>query len=252
MNNNFYEHPDIYDIAHTEKLNEVLKEYYITIFNGKKINSIHDCSFGTGNLSFILSKIGYDLSGSDLSEKMLNKAEEKIKKEGLSIELIKCDFRKLTEKIDKKYDCVICTGNSLAHVSNNDVDKTLIEMSKLVNEKGYIYFDTRNWEKILETKQRFYYYQPIFRGDERINFMQVWDYNLDDTITFNLLYSFEKDNKIYKREEFQEVYYPFKLKFIEEKLNKLGFIDIEINNFLNLDVKEFEDMEWYSVIARKS
>ncbi len=80
------------------------------------------------------------------------------------------------------------TGNSLAHVTNEDVKTTLNEMGTLV------------------------------KNDERINVMQVWDYNSNDTITFNLLYAFE---------------------------------NVEIYNFIHHQLKEFSEMEWYVVVARK-
>lgn len=149
--------------------------------------------------------MGYVVSGSDISMDMLNKAKEKNKSENLKIQLQQSDFRDLTSNIKGKFDCVMSTGNSLAHVPNEEVKKSLYQMAQLIKKKGYIYIDTRNWDRILSTKQRFYYYQPIFKDNQRINAMQVWDYNIDNSITFNLLYSFEKDNKIYKREEFKEM-----------------------------------------------
>lgn len=42
----------------------------------------------------------------------------------------------------------------------------------------------------------------------KVNLVQVWDYNLDNTMTFHLLYTFEKENQIYQKEEFEETYYP--------------------------------------------
>ncbi len=251
MSEALYKNPDIYDIAYTEKVDEIVMEHYKNVFAGKDIETIHDCSFGTGSLSIVLARMGYKLSGSDISESMLKKAGEKIKEEGLTIKLVQSDFRELTANINDTYDCVMSTGNSLAHVNNADVIKTIYEMSKLVNENGYIYIDSRNWDKIRDTKQRFYYYPPFFRDGERINLVQVWDHNIDGTITFNFLYSFEKDNKILRHEEFAETYHPLSIELIVESLNKLGFGNFEIHNFGNAKIHKLEDMQWYSIIARK-
>lgn len=68
------------------------------------------------------------------------KAREKIKKEGLNVDLIQSDFRELTSNIKGTYHCVMSTGNSLAHVNNTDVGKTIYQMSKLVKANGYINF----------------------------------------------------------------------------------------------------------------
>lgn len=251
LTRSFYDNPDIYDLAHTEKIDEMLKEYYKNIFKDKDIKTIHDCSFGTGHISIVLAKMGYKVSGSDISERMLEKAEENIRRQGLSIELFQSDFRKLTDKINGTYDCVMSTGNSLAHVNNEDAGKTIYEMSRLVRDNGYIYIDTRNWDRILNTKQRFYYYNPFFKDGERINLTQVWDHNDDGTVTFNFLYSYEKENRILRHEEFQELYYPLKKETIESFLRECGFRNIEIHNFGNPKITGFGDMEWYSIIAEK-
>lgn len=49
-------------------------------------------------------------------------------------------------------------------------------MDRLVRPDGYLYLDTRNWDKILEDRQRFYRYHPVFHGTDRINLIQIWDY----------------------------------------------------------------------------
>ena len=74
---------------------------------------------------------------------------------------------------------------------------------------AYLYFDLRNWDRIVRQKQRFYCYDPAFlpNGD-RVNLMQVWDHLPDGSITFNLLYTFERANKIFQKEHFEEHYYP--------------------------------------------
>ena len=72
------------------------------------------------------------------------------------IELKCCDFRKLSCWEDKQFDCVASTGNSLPHVNNDDVLTALEQMNSLVKKGGYLYLDTRNWEKFSNEKKRFY------------------------------------------------------------------------------------------------
>ncbi|WP_066495276.1 class I SAM-dependent methyltransferase [Abyssisolibacter fermentans] len=247
----FYSKPNIYDITFTPRFNEALKKHYKRVLDKKSIKTIHDCSFGTGNLTLVLKEMGYEISGSDISQEMLKEASTKINKNGWDINLTQCDFRDLDSKINDKFDCVMSTGNSLGHVPNDDVIVTLRAMNKLVKDDGYIYIDTRNWDNILENKQRFYFYPPYFKDDKRINLIQVWDYNEDNSVDFNILYSFEKDNKIIKREEFKLKYYPLKRDFIYDELTKLGYKEITIYNFLDHKITKFEEMEWYCIIAKK-
>lgn len=139
------------------------------------------------------------LSGSDLSEEMLKKCGSKAEKMGYSIELKCSDFRDLSCWNGNTYDFVASTGNSLPYVNNSDVLHVLEQMDSFVKVGGYLYLDTRNWELMLKDKPRFYLYDPLFDGENRVNTVQVWDYNPDDSMTFNILYTFEKNQNISKR-----------------------------------------------------
>ena len=61
--------------------------------NSNKQIQILDIGCGTGRHSIELSKRGYQLTGIDLSDTMLNKAREKALKEGLTIDFQKHDAR---------------------------------------------------------------------------------------------------------------------------------------------------------------
>ncbi len=82
--------------------------------------------------------------------------------------------------------------------------------------------------------------------------MQVWDHNADGSITFNLLYSFERDNKVIQREVFEEHYNPFPIGLARDRLMSLGYANFDIRpvptNHPKADVSE---MEWYRIIAQK-
>ncbi|SHI44398.1 class I SAM-dependent methyltransferase [Lutispora thermophila] len=246
-----YERPDIYDLAYTEETYKILKEHYMKMFKDCQISSILDCSFGTGNLTIVLAEMGYKVSASDISEAMLEKGREKALKKGLDIELKQCDFRNLSKNFHDKYDCVMSTGNSLPYVKNDELEKVLREMDALVRDKGYLYFDIRNWDKIIRTHQRFYFYPPFFKDDIRINLFQIWDHNSDGTITFNIVYSFEKENKVIQREIFEEIYNPVSKDFIIKVLDELGYYDFKIKPYPYIREVELEDVDWYCLLARK-
>ena len=125
-------------------------------------------------------------------------------------------------------------------------------MNNLVKPRGYLYLDTRNWDKILKDHQRFYLYNPVFHGENRINLIQVWDYSDDGSIIFNLLFTFEKDGKIFQKEFFEEHYNPIPNNLIFETLKEMGYESIEIYPCPSI-AKEMplEEMEWYAVIAHK-
>lgn len=145
------------------------------------------------------------------------------------------------------------TGNSLPHVENDDLLLALERMDALVEEGGYLYFDVRNWDRILQERNRFYVYNPMFDGDTRVNLVQVWDYHDDGSMTFHLLYTFEKENRIFQRETFEEHYYPIEREKLLGKLRELGYGEIEIMCFPAFFEDVDTDMvEWYCVMARKN
>lgn len=247
-----YNRADIYDLLEDEYRYNVYKRHWEALLKNRQIETFLDVSIGSGSVTLPVTELGVRLSGSDLSEAMLRKCREKADAKKLSLTLECCDFRAVAEHFSEKYDCVASTGNSLPYVSNEDVCKTLEQMDSLVNPGGYLYFDVRNWDKILRERQRFYLYNPFFDGDTRINLIQVWDYNEDDSMTFHLLYTFEKENRIFQKEKFEEHYIPVRRKILLDKLREMGYEEIEIMNFpIGISGNSVDDTDWYCVMAGK-
>lgn len=247
-----YDRADIYDLLEDDNRFYAYKRHWEKVLGDKEVKTLLDVSIGSGSVTLPLAELGITLSGSDLSESMLKKCREKADRMGYEPELKVCDFREVSKQFGQKFDCVASTGNSLPYVSNEDVKKTLEEMDALVKTGGYLYFDMRNWDKILRDRNRFYLYNPFFDGDVRINLIQVWDYHEDETMTFNLLYTFEKDNKVFQKEKFEEHYIPIRQSILKDKLEEMGYTDIQIFAFpAQAELKEIGEADWYSVIAQK-
>lgn len=222
------------------------------ILSGKPIRKLLDVSIGSGNLTLPLLDLGIDVFGSDLSDQMLANCRKKAEVKKKTIDLRRCDFRELTKNFRERFDCVASTGNSLPYVTNSEVLAVLEQMDALVRPGGYLYFDVRNWDRILKTRQRFYTYNPVFSQDVRVNLVQAWDYNHDGTMDFNLLFTFEKNNRIFQKEVFQEHYYPISQTLLLEKLICMGYTDIEITCMpAQLGAFDIAKHDWYSVIAKK-
>ena len=204
-----YDRTDIYDLFDSPQKDAATKRHWETVFSGKPIRSALDVSIGTGSLTLPLADLGVSLYGSDLSGSMLARCRKKADERGITIDLRQSDFRELTCHFDRKFDCVMSTGNSLAYVTNDEITGVLEQMDALVQSGGYLYFDLRNWDKIVRQKMRFYCYNPTFlpNGD-RVNLMQVWDHLSDGSIVFNLVYTFERGNQIFQKEHFEEHYHP--------------------------------------------
>ncbi|MBO4871877.1 MAG: class I SAM-dependent methyltransferase [Lachnospiraceae bacterium] len=247
-----YERADIYDLIESEKRTEIIREDWKQFLGDRQIRTFLDVSIGTGGMTLPLQELGIEVFGSDLSEEMLSRCRKKALAKQKPVRLEGSDFRDLACWKGMQFDCVASTGNALGYVSNGDVLKTIEQMDALIRPGGYFCFDSRNWEMILQEKQRFYVYNPFFRDGTRINLVQVWDHNADGSITFNLLYTFEQENKIVQKEIFEEHYHPFPLKLVTDKLSALGYGSVCVRPFpCSVPETDFHKIEWYRLIARK-
>lgn len=248
-----YDRADIYDLFENDRRWGIVREHWKKVLGEKKIRSFLDVSYGTGNLTLPLAELGIEIYGSDLSDAMLRRGKEKAEQKGFQVNLRQCDFRNLGRAFNQKFACVASTGNSLAYVTNGEVLDVLEQMDSLVNPGGWLYFDLRNWDKILREKNRFYVYEPVFVDDARVNCVQLWDYNSDGSMTFNILYTFERDNRFFKKEQFAERYIPIKREILLKKLADLGYRDLQAHcHPACFEGISAEDAEWYCVIARKA
>ena len=85
----------------------------------------------------------------------------------------------------------------------------------------------------------------------RVNAIQLWDYNADDSMTFHLLCTFEKDNKFFQKEEFEEHYIPIKREIIIKKLVEMNYKDIKLMCHPACFDVDVDKADWYCVVARK-
>ncbi len=250
-----YDRADLYDLLENEQRYQIAKRHWERVLRGRRVQTLLDVSVGSGNLTLPLAELGVELHGSDLSEAMLERCREKAGKREIPINLRLSDFRRLDEAFDggAVFDCVASTGNSLPYVTNAEVPDVLAQMDRLVRPGGYLYLDLRNWDRILETKQRFYLYNPTFLDNGmRMNLVQVWDRHGDGSMTFNLLYTFERENRIVQKEIFEEHYFPIKKQQLLEELERLDYEEIELMCLpAFLDGVKPENAEWYCMLAHK-
>ena len=69
---------------------------------------------------------------------------------------------------------------------------------------------------------------------------------------FNLLYTFERDNRIFQKEIFVEQYHPFRLELVERKLRKMGYGSLKLTPVPdNHSEADLSKTEWYRMIAHK-
>ena len=129
-----YERADIYDLMESEHRYKAFMGHWAEVLKGKNVNTLLDVSIGSGGVTIPLLDLGIRLFGSDLSESMLERCDQKIKAKGYEAQLQVCDFRNLCDKFSMRFDCVASTGNSLAYVTNEELLCVLEQMNELIRK----------------------------------------------------------------------------------------------------------------------
>lgn len=246
-----YDFPDAYDLFYPTGYQEAAREFFRSLFAGQEIRQVLDCSVGSGLLSLPLARMGCTITGTDVNQQMLRQARKNFAAEGLPVVLQQADFTNLTRKINRRFNLVMCSGNSLAHVKPEVIPVVLREMDALVEPGGLLYIDSRNWDLIIPRQQRFYLYNPVIRDRGRVNLLEVWDYHKDGSLTANYLVSEEVENRIVSKRQFYTIHWPFPYHVITQTLAELGYGDLFSCKMGDTGVVNLNEADWYALTAIK-
>lgn len=263
---NLYKTPALFNQNMSKEQQDKFQEFYKEVFKEYDITKIHDCSIGAGGTTLPLSRLGYKVSGSDLSKTLLNKAKENFKSEGYDIELFESDFRNLENDLNGTYDCIISTGNSLPHVNNSDVEVFVKSVHNKLNENGLLYIDIRNWDKLLSDKPIFSARDPfVMTKQQHTSLYLIHNWHDDNSVDFMFVTSTDKCGKHESDVIINApTYYPLEYKTYEKILNENGFMirkcfdaDYLWSSFhKNVEKtgdfeKDFDLISWYGILAQK-
>lgn len=123
------------------------------LFKRHICRKIIDVGCGTGNHALRLSKMGYEVTGIDISPSMLKMASEKDKEK--RVKFLQGDMRRLNRSVQKgqKFDAAICLGYTFFHlITDEDVRMFLNGLHSILRENGIFVFNARNAKKINEEK----------------------------------------------------------------------------------------------------
>jgi 2-polyprenyl-3-methyl-5-hydroxy-6-metoxy-1,4-benzoquinol methylase len=121
------------------------------LFREHNCKSVIDIGCGTGNHAVRLSKLGYEVTGIDVSPAMLQKAKEKDKH--ARVRFMQGNVQKLETVVPKgeRFDAAICVGVVFSHFLTNKVVRGFFNsLHTVVRRNGLFIFDVRNAKKISE------------------------------------------------------------------------------------------------------
>lgn len=115
------------------------RDFFEKLFTKHDVKTVLDCACGTGQHLYMLFEMGFDVSGSDYSEAMLEVADINLKKCEKTITLCQCDFRYLERKHTQTFDAIVCLTTALPHLhTDRDLITALRSMKNRLNKNGLL------------------------------------------------------------------------------------------------------------------
>jgi glycine/sarcosine N-methyltransferase len=149
--------------------------------------TVLDCACGIGTQALGLAKLGFRVTGTDISPGAVERTRLEASARGLDLRLYVADMLHLSAVPETGFDAVICMDNALPHFS---CDEHLAEAASQVRKKlragGTFMASIRDYDHLI--KERPVIQGPSFFSDEgrrRIVF-QLWDWTDERTYTFHL------------------------------------------------------------------
>ncbi len=149
--------------------------------------NVLDCTCGIGTQSLGLAKLGYRVTGSDLSAAAVQRARAEAAARQLNIPFYVADVRRLDELPIGDFDAVISMDNALPHLlSDADLAEGARQMRAKLRPGGTLVASIRDYDAL--ARKRPAVQGPAFYSDsgQRRIILQVWDWEDDRRYTFHL------------------------------------------------------------------
>lgn len=150
-------------------------------------STILDCACGIGTQSLGLAKLGFPVTGCDVSERAVERARLEASRRNLNIQFSVANMLNLKCLAHADFDAVICMDNSLPHLQSAE---QLLQAAEQIRSRlrpgGFLMASIRDYDQL--TKERPTVQGPSFytdHGRRRIVF-QVWDWVDDRRYIFHL------------------------------------------------------------------
>jgi ubiquinone/menaquinone biosynthesis C-methylase UbiE len=158
------------------------RPHFQSLINRFHFQNALDAGCGSGFHSVLLSQLGVDVLGVDVSSEMLHLAAEHAREQNVRLRTLQCSFDTLGEMIKERFASVFVLGNSLAHLlSAAALEKALNNFATVLEPHGVLIVQILNYERILARRESMLSEKQV--GNRTI----VRSYQYDDNgIVFNI------------------------------------------------------------------
>ena len=136
---------------------------------------ILDCACGIGTQAIGLAALGYNVTGSDISDAELAQARSRAEQNQVSLPFRHADFCALSDVFAERFDIVIAMDNALPHMLTNEaLDGAIRSITDRIADGGMFVASIRDYDSILKDRPPYSppYIHDLARG-QRVCF-QTW------------------------------------------------------------------------------
>lgn len=232
MQNAYKEFSQIYDLL-MDMDYEKCTSFIMSKLKGKR--KILEAACGTGSVTKLLAENNYKITAFDLSQDMLMRAYEKLKRSPMVHFL---NQNMIDFKIDDKFDAAICCCDGINYLNEEELSLFFERIYHHLSQGSKFIFDMSTQYKYEKMFCDTYVYDD---GD----IFYVWENELMDNKTVNIEINFfiqeEKTNK-YSRITEEQVQYMYSSEEIIGKLRDAGFGNIEVFDDYNEEICKDESL----------
>ncbi|WP_292490759.1 class I SAM-dependent methyltransferase [Methanoculleus sp. 10] len=250
----FKKYADFYDQLYRDKDYQRECEFIRDIFatySTRKITSILDLGCGTGSHALIFTDMGYDVTGVDQSETMLDIARMKAVEKNKNIQFRKQDIRHLD--LPQQFDAAVAMFAVMGYqTSNRDFEDALISVYKHLSPGGLFIFDVWFGPAVLMQKPQDRVKEVELQDKKIIRYAHPTLDIIKQTVEVNYTVLEIKRNKELAEAKEHHLMRFFFYSELTYFLNMAGFDALRIGQFMHLENAPDESSWNIVVICEKN
>ena len=200
-----------------------------------------ECACGTGSLTLPLRKMGYQMTGIDLSEDMLARAMEKARAAGLNVPFVRQDMAALA--VPRRVDCVLATCDGVNYLAQPDRARAFFAAAHAaLRPGGALIFDVSTPAKLRDALGD----HTLFSDEKEISF--IWRNRFDEKsacVRMALSVFVRRPDGAYDRLEETQVQRAHTREELRSWLKTAGFGDVRFFGRLRVSPPRAGDDRWH-------
>jgi SAM-dependent methyltransferase len=184
-----------------------------------------DCACGIGTQAIGLAQCGHRVTGSDVSERAVERAQREAERRRLPIRFLVSDMTELKEIAESEFDAVVAFDNALPHLERNDLEAAVRAMRSKLRDGGLVMASIRNYDRLI--RERPAIEGPAFHGaeGERRIVHQVWEWMDEERYRVHL-YITAQEGDLWHAHHFAGAYRAVLRSEVTSALEKAEFEDV--------------------------